>query len=152
ASALVYRGLGRSVETQREAGGRPLARSRRIVVHLAALFSLDSFGGGVAVPSLLVLWLYQRFQLSVALAGAAFFAAGPLGALSQLLSPVLAARIGLVRTMVYTHVPANLALVAAGLVPDVRLAVGLLLVRAALSQMDVPARQAFVMAVVPPEE
>jgi hypothetical protein len=152
ASAAVYRGLGRAVEAHGTASGGPLARSRRIVVHLAALFSLDAFGGGLAVQSLLVLWLYQRFQLSVAVAGAIFFAASTLSALSQLVSPVLAARIGLVRTMVYTHVPANVALVAAGLVPDVRLAVGFLLVRAALSQMDVPARQALVMDVVPPEE
>jgi len=151
-SAIVYLGLGRSVEVHAAPRGRPLARSRRIVVHLAALFSLDSFGGGFVVQSLLVLWLYQRFSLSVQMAGAIFFAAGTLGALSQLVSPALAARIGLVRTMVYTHLPANLLLVGAGLVPSAPLAVAFLLLRASLSQMDVPVRQAFVMAVVPPEE
>jgi MFS family permease len=151
-SVIVYLGLGRSVEARAATEGGPLARSRRIVVHLAALFSLDSFGGGFVVQSLLVLWLYQRFQLSVEVAGAIFFAAGTLGALSQLVSPMLTARIGFVRTMVYTHVPANLLLVGAGLVPSAPVAVAFLLLRASLSQMDVPARQAFVMAVVPPEE
>ena len=104
------------------------------------------------MQSLLVLWLYRRFQLSVEVAGAIFFAAGVAGALSQLVSPELARRIGLVRTMVYTHVPANVFLILAGLVPSAPLAVTFLLLRAAVSQMDVPARQAYVMAVVPPEE
>ena len=149
--ARLYLQLGSEVETRTAPGG-PLARSRRVVMQLAALFSLDSFGGGFAVQSLLVLWLYQRFALSVAAAGAIFFGAGILSALSQLVSPILARRIGLVRTMVYTHLPANLFLVVAGLVSDVRLAVAFLLARAALSQMDVPARQAYVMAVVRPEE
>ena len=149
--ARLYLQLGSEVETRTAPGG-PLARSRRVVMQLAALFSLDSFGGGFAVQSLLVLWLYQRFALSVAAAGAIFFGAGILSALSQLVSPILARRIGLIRTMVYTHLPANLFLVVAGLVPDVRLAVAFLLARAALSQMDVPARQAYVMAVVRPEE
>ncbi len=150
--AACYLRLGSEVETRETVRGAPLAHSRRIVVRLAVLFSLDSFGGGFVVQSLLVLWLYQRFALSVAVAGAVFFGAGLLSGLSQLVSPILAARIGLVRTMVYTHLPANLFLVAAGLVPSLPLAVACLLVRAALSQMDVPARQAFVMAVVRPEE
>jgi MFS family permease len=151
-SAAVYLGLGAAVEARGATPGRPLTRSRRVVVHLAALFSLDSFGGGFAVQSLLVLWLSERFQLALPAIGSIFFAAGILGGLSQLVSPILAARIGLVPTMVYTHVPANLLLIAAGLVPSASLAVAFLLLRAALSQMDVPARQAYVMAVVPPEE
>jgi MFS family permease len=151
-TAAAYMRLGPGVEPRSTAPGRPLARSRRVVIHLAALFSLDSFGGGFVVQSLLVLWLYERFHLSVPVVGSIFFAAGILGGLSQLVSPILAARIGLVPTMVYTHLPANLLLVAAGLVPDARLAVTCLLLRASLSQMDVPARQAYVMAVVPPEE
>ncbi len=148
----LYRGLSPAVERRAADSRRPLARSRGIVLELAALFSLDSFGGGFAVQSLLVLWLYRRFGLSVEIAGAVFFAAGLLGACSQLVSAWLAARIGLVRTMVYTHLPANLFLVLAGVVPSAPAAVALLLLRAALSQMDVPARQAYVMAVVPPEE
>lgn len=131
---------------------RPLARSRRVVLELAALFSLDAFGGGFVVQSLLALWLFQRFDLSLAAAGAVFFGAGVLAAFSQLASAWLAARIGRVRTMVYTHVPANLFLVLAALVPTVEGAVAFLLLRMALSQMDVPARQSLVMALVPPEE
>ncbi len=150
--AAIYRRLSPSVERAVPAGRAPLARSRGVVLHLAALFSLDSFGGGFVVQSLLVLWLYRRFALSVAAAGAIFFAAGMVGALSQFLSARLAARIGHVRTMVYTHLPANVFLVLAGVVPSAGLAVAFLLLRASLSQMDVPARQAYVMALVPPEE
>lgn len=131
---------------------RPLASSRAVVVRLAALFSLDSFGGGFVPQSLLVLWLWLRFDLPVATTGAIFFAAGLLSAASQLLSARIAARIGYVRTMVWTHLPANVFLILAGVVPDASLAVAFLLARAALSQMDIPARQAFVMALVPPAE
>jgi len=150
--AAIYRRLSPSVERAALAGQAPLARSRRVVLQLATLFSLDAFGGGFVVQSLLVLWLYRRFQLSVASAGAIFFGAGMVGALSQFLSAKLAARIGHVRTMVYTHLPANLFLVAAGVVPSAPLAITFLLLRASLSSMDVPARQAYVMALVPPEE
>src|SRR5262249_56384897 len=150
-AAVAYRRLAPALTTVAASGGRPLARSRQIVLRLAALFSLDAFGGGFVVQSLLVLWLSQRFGLSVAVMGSIFFAAGLLGALSQLVSPWLAARIGLVPTMVYTHLPANLFLVLAGIVPSPPAAVTFLLLRALLSQMDVPARQAFGLAVVPPE-
>lgn len=134
------------------APGRRLERSRGTVLRLSALFSLDSFGGGFVVQSLLALWLFKRYDLSVEAAGTIFFVTGLLSGLSQLVSPWLAKRIGLVRTMVYTHLPANLALVAAAFMPNATLAVAFLLVRMALSQMDVPARQSYVMAVVPPEE
>ena len=134
------------------ATGSPLARSRAIVLRLTALFSLDSFGGGFAVQSLLALWLFQRFGLSLAEAGTFFFGASIASAFSQFLSPRLAARIGLIPTMVYTHLPANALLVAAAFMPTAPLALGCLLARGALSQMDVPARQSYVMAVVPPEE
>jgi len=150
--AVLYRRLSPSIERPATAGQAPLARSRRVVLRLAALFSLDSFGGGFVVQSLVVLWLYRRFQLAAPTAGAIFFGAGMVGALSQFLSGRLAARIGHVRTMVYTHLPANLFLVLAGVVPSAPLAVTFLLLRASLSQMDVPARQAYVMALVPPEE
>jgi hypothetical protein len=122
------------------------------VLKLTALFSLDSFGGGFVVDSLLALWLFQRFGLSLEAAGAVFFAARLLSAFSQLVSSWLAARIGLIPTMVYTHLPANALLVAAALMPSAPLAVACLLGRMALSQMDVPARQSYVMAVVPLEE
>jgi MFS family permease len=130
----------------------PLARSRRTVLELSALFSLDSFGGGFAVQTILATWLFQRFGMSVEEAGAFFFGTALLSAVSQLGSSWLAARIGMIRTMVYTHVPANLFLAAAAFMPTAPLVLGCLLVRALLSQMDVPARQAFVMWVVPPEE
>ena len=130
----------------------PLGPSKAIVWKLAALFSLDSFAGGLVVNSLLALWLFERFGLSLAAAGAFFFWSGLFSAASQLLAPKLAQRIGLVNTMVFTHIPANLFLVAAAFATSLEWALGLLLARAALSQMDVPARSAYVMAVVTPPE
>lgn len=131
---------------------RTLPTSRRTVLELAALFSLDSAGGGFVVTSLLVLWLHLRFDLSATAAGTLFFLAGLLGACSQALAPRLALRLGLIRTMVVTHIPANCFLILAAFAPNGPVAVGLLLARALFSQMDVPARQAFVMAVVPADE
>jgi MFS family permease len=130
----------------------PLKRSRAVVLRLTALFSLDSFGGGFVVDSLLALWLFLRFDLSLAAAGSVFFGARMLAALSQLASPRLAARFGLIETMVFTHIPANVFLVLAAFMPTATLAVMFLLLRMAFSQMDVPARQSYVMAVVPAEE
>ena len=130
----------------------PLGQSRSVVIKLAALFSVDSFAGGLVVNSLLALWLFQRFGLSIAAAGAFFFASGLLGAVSQLAAPKLAKRIGLVNTMVFTHIPASLCLIAAAFAPHVGVALGLLLMRALVSSMDVPARSAFVMSVVQPHE
>ena len=130
----------------------PLAKSRDIVLRLSAVFAIDSFGGGFVVQSLVVLWLFERFDLSVATAGAVFFVAGLLAAFSQLVSAWLAQRIGLVRTMVYTHIPANLCLIATAFMPTAPLAVAMLLLRTSMSQMDVPARQSYVMAMVPTEE
>lgn len=134
------------------ASASPLVKSRQTVLRLAALFSLDSFGGGFVVQSLLALWLFRRFQLSLALAGAFFFVSSLASSLSQFLSPRLTARIGLVRTMVYTHIPANLLLMAAAFMPTLGLTLLCLVLRASVSSMDVPARQAYVMSVVPPEE
>lgn len=153
AAALVYRSLSPAVEVHAtKQAGHPLAESRQVVLKLAGLFSVDSFGGGFVVQSLLVLWLYRRFQLDERTAAAVFFVAGTLSAFSQILSPRVAARIGLVRTMVYTHLPANIFLILAGLMPTAPLSITFLLLRVAFSQMDVPARQAYVMAVVAPEE
>lgn len=153
---LLYRGLPAGPAAPGtaapRAARRPLARSRRVVLELTALFGLDSFGGGFVVQSLLALWLFRRFGLSLETAGAVFFAAGVLAAFSQLASAWLAARIGRIRTMVYTHVPANLFLVLAAFMPTAEWAIAFLLLRMALSQMDVPARQSLVMALVPPEE
>jgi predicted MFS family arabinose efflux permease len=146
-------GLGRSADAiPADTPRQPLARSRSIVLRLSALFTLDSFGGGFVIQSLLALWLFERFDFSLAMAAQVFFVTSLLGGLSQLASPRLAARIGLVRTMVYTHVPANLFLMLAALMPTAPLAITFLFLRMALSSMDVAPRQAFVMAVVPPEE
>jgi hypothetical protein len=130
----------------------PLGPSRSIVWRLATLFSIDSFAGGLVVNSLLALWLFQRFGLSLATAGVFFFWTGLLSALSQLAAPLLAKRIGLINTMVFTHIPASGFLIAAAFAPSLPVALGLLLARSALSSMDVPARSAFVMSVVTPQE
>jgi MFS family permease len=151
-SAVAYRKLSPGVEPPPVADAAPLANSRGVVLQLAALFSLDSFGGGFVVQSLLALWLFRRFALPVSTAAAIFFAMNLLAAISQLVSSRLAARIGHVRTMVYTHLPSNLFLVLAGVMPTLLLSVLFLLLRSALSSMDVPARQAYVMAMVPREE
>src|SRR5207244_11291682 len=116
AAALVYRSLRTHAAISTPRGG--LHKSRSIVIRLSALFALDSAGGGFAVQSLLVLYLDVRFGLSPAAMGATLAAAGVFTALSQLVSARLAARIGLVRTMVFTHVPANVFLILAGLVPS----------------------------------
>lgn len=157
ATALViagmYRHLSLGVDGQlTQAPSAPLLQSRQVVLRLAALFSLDSCGGGFIVQSLLVLWLYRRFGLSVETTGAVLFAGGLLSALSQFLAPRLAVRIGLINTMVYTHLPSNVLLILAGIMPTASLAIAFLLLRMMLSQMDVPARQSYVMGIVPPEE
>ncbi len=130
----------------------PLHRSRGIVRRLSALFALDSFGGGFVVHAFLAYWLARRFDASPELLGVVFFAVGILQALSFQASVRLAGRIGLLRTMVFTHLPSNLLLAAIALAPSLEVAVALLLARFALSQMDVPARQAYVVAVVDPSE
>lgn len=130
----------------------PLGPSRKVVFKLAALFSIDAFAGGLVVNSLLALWLFDRFGLSLAAAGAFFFWAGLLTTASQLLAPAVARRIGLLNTMVFTHIPANICLIFASLSPSMEIALALLLTRSALSQMDVPTRTAYVMSVVTPPE
>jgi MFS family permease len=148
----IYRGLQHGTTPETSVKNAPLRQSRGIVVRLTALFALDSFGGGFVVDSLLVLWLFLRFDLSLQVVGSVFFVARMLSAFSQLASPRLAARFGLINTMVFTHIPANVFLVAAAFMPTASLAITFLLLRMAFSSMDVPARQSFVMAVVPPEE
>lgn len=148
----VYLQLPRPVRDQPLPPTSALGASRKTIIRLSALFSIDSFAGGLMVQSLLALWLFERFGLSLSAAGAFFFWSGLLSASSQLLAPRLAARIGLVRTMVFTHIPASLALIAAAFATRLEVVLLLLLLRAALSQMDVPARSALVMAVVTPPE
>ena len=147
----LYRALPQADALAAEAPA-PLGPSRGIVFRLAALFSVDAFAGGLVVNSLMSLWLFQRFGLSLAQAGAFFFWSGLLAAGSQLAAPIVARKVGLLNTMVFTHIPANICLILAALATSLPVALALLFVRSALSQMDVPTRTAFVMAVVTPAE
>jgi len=130
----------------------PLGPSRGVVYKLAALFSIDSFAGGFTVQSLLALWLFERFDLSLTAASVFFFWAGLLAAFSYPVAAWLARHIGLVNTMVFTHIPSSILLIVAAFSTSLEVTLGLLLVRAALSQMDVPTRTSYVMAVVTPAE
>jgi MFS family permease len=130
----------------------PLGPSRKVVYKLAALFSLDAFAGGFVVQSLLALWLFIRFDMSLSAASVFFFWTSTLSAFSYPVATWLSKRFGLVNTMVFTHIPSSVFLIAAAFSPNLILALALLLVRAALSQMDVPTRTSYVMAVVTPGE
>jgi len=151
--------LGESVEAGKAKAsawtGRKLlglGHSQATVFKLSALFSLDSFAGGFIVQSFLAYWFHQRFGLAEAALGAVFFGANILSGLSALAAVPLARRIGLVNTMVWTHLPSNVLLIGVPLMPSVGWAVGLLLLRHTISQMDVPTRQSYVNAVVPADE
>ncbi|KVC50229.1 ABC transporter permease [Burkholderia diffusa] len=149
---MLYRRLPRPETHATKNATLPLGPSRPIVIRLTMLFSVDAFAGGLVVNSLLSLWLMQRFGLSIAAAGRFFFWAGLLSAGSQLAAAPLARRIGLLNTMVFTHIPSSICLIGAALAPSLPLTLTLLLMRSALSQMDVPTRTAYVMAVVTPAE
>ena len=129
-----------------------LHRSQRIVFRLAALFSLDSFAGGFIIQSLMALWFTLKFGLEPAGLGAIFFGVNILAGVSALGAAWVASKIGLINTMVYTHLPSNVLLIFIPFMPSLYLAVGLLLIRSIISQMDVPTRQSYVMAVVEPDE
>jgi MFS family permease len=129
-----------------------LHRSRGIVARLAALFGVDAFAGGFVITSLLAFWFHQRFGVSVEVIGAIFFGAQLLAAASALAAARIAARFGLINTMVFTHLPSNVLLILVPLMPTVELAVAVLLLRYSISQMDVPTRQSYTMAVVDPDE
>jgi predicted MFS family arabinose efflux permease len=130
----------------------PLVRSRATVRKLAALFALDSFGGGFITQTFLVFWFGRALGASTGLLAVVFFVAGILQAGSSMLASPIAARIGLLNTMVFSHLPSNLALMAVPLAPNLPIAVAILMARFAISQMDVPARQAYVVTMVDPEE
>ena len=149
---LIYGMLSAGLDHADTRKSVPLGPSRGIVFKLAALFSLDSFGSGFFVQSLLVVWLLQRFDLALATAAQIFFAMGVLSALSYLAAVPLARRIGLINTMVFTHLPANLCVMAVPFAPNLTVAIALLMGRGLLSQMDVPTRTSYVMAVVTPAE
>ncbi|HZT51515.1 MAG TPA: MFS transporter [Stellaceae bacterium] len=149
---LYRRRLPASLDHGRGGPRVPLGPSRRVVLTLAGIFCIDAFAGGLVIQSLLALWLYEHFGLSLAAAGAIFFWSGLLQAMSYPTAALLARRIGLVNTMVFTHLPANGCLAALPFAPGLGVAVVLLFVRAFLSQMDVPTRTSYVMAVVTPPE
>jgi len=134
------------------AGASALGPSRGIVYRLAALFSIDAFAGGFIVQSLLALWLFQRFDLSLSSASLFFFWSSVLSAFSYPVAARLARHFGLINTMVFTHIPSSICLIAAAFSPNIAITLALLLIRSALSQMDVPTRTSYVMAVVTPPE
>jgi MFS family permease len=152
AGGIMYARIPAEASGVEDKTAAPLGPSRRIVYKMAVLFSIDSFAGGFTVQSLLALWLFNKFDLSLAAAGAFFFRAGLLSAFSFPVAAWLSTRIGLVNTMVFTHMPSSACLILAALVPNLEVAMALLLVRSALSQMDVPTRSSYVMAVVTPPE
>jgi MFS family permease len=129
-----------------------LDRSRDVVMKLSALFALDSFGGGFVVQSFAAYWFYLRFGVNPETLGGIFFWANIFAGISALLASRLASRFGLINTMVATHLPSNILLILVPLMPTLSLAVLVLLVRFGISQMDVPTRQSYIMAVVSPEE
>jgi MFS family permease len=144
-SLLLYRPLSAAV-------GAPEDGNRSGWFRLAALFGMDSFGTGFLVQSLLALWLYQTFQISVTAAASILFWSGICSTISYFAAVPIAQRIGLINTMVFTHLPSNILLILIPFAPDLTIAIALLLARSALSQMDVPTRASYVMAVVAPEE
>jgi predicted MFS family arabinose efflux permease len=158
--AIVAAWIARSLSEGVEAGSveantrsrAPLRRSRRTVARLAALFAIDSFAGGFIVQSFVVFWFGRTFGASVELMGALFFVSGLLQGASSILASRVAARFGMLNTMVFTHLPSNVLLVLIPLSPHLAGAIALWLARVTLSQMDVPARQAFVVALVDPDE
>jgi MFS family permease len=156
----IFSGLTRAVEltptpdaVDSRSGSRwGVTHSRGIVLGLSALFALDAFAGGFIVQSLLAYWFHLRFGLEIATLGAIFFGANLLAGASALAAARLASRFGLVRTMVFTHLPSNVLLLLVPLVPSVFWAIALLWLRFSISQMDVPTRQSYTMAVVHPHE
>jgi MFS family permease len=151
-AAILYSRLPRDHMRAVTRPSQALGPSRKIVYKLTALFSLDAFAGGFVVQSLLALWLFQQFDLSLAAASAFFFCSSLLSAISFPVAAWLARRIGLVNTMVFTHIPSSLCLIAVAFSSNLTVVLVLLLVRSALSQMDVPTRSSYVMAVVTPGE
>ena len=157
--ALLFRTISASTEVRIDAES-PVAvkrllglrSSRGVVLKLSGLFALDAFGGGFVVQSFVAYWFYLRFGVAPATLGGIFFGANVFAGISALLASRLAARIGLVKTMVFTHLPSNVLLILIPLMPRLSLAILVLLLRFSISQMDVPTRQSYTMAIVDPEE
>src|ERR1700720_2152405 len=148
AAFLLYRPLSPAIEIADKASEAPLGPPQKLVYGMAALFGMDSFGTGFLLQSLLALWLYQAFQVSVTTTATILFWSGVCSATSYLVAVPIAERIGLINTMVFTHLPSNVLLILISFAPNLATAIALLLARSALSQMDVPTRTSYVMAVV----
>ena len=155
---VLFLGLSQTIEVpasqmktiaQRTLG---LHRSRQVVFRLSALFSLDAFAGGLIIQSMIAYWFHVRFGVEAGIIGSIFFGANLLAGVSALLAGSLAKKIGLINTMVFTHIPSNLLLMLVPLMPTLPLAILVLLMRFSISQMDVPTRQSYTMAVVDPDE
>lgn len=149
AGVEVHRGAGAASGTKARLG---IHASRGVVLRLSALFALDAFGGGFVVQSFAAYWFYLRFGVAPATLGGIFFGANVFAGISGLAAARIAARFGLVKTMVFTHLPSNVLLILVPLMPNLPLAILVLLLRFSISQMDVPTRQAYTMAIVQPEE
>src|SRR5215471_12983644 len=156
--AVVFGRLSAAAESRSEPKSEGMARlfgigsSLTVVLRLSGLFALDAFGGGFVVQSFAAYWFYLRFGVSAATLGGIFFGANVFAGISALIAPKIAERIGLVRTMVFTHLPSNVLLVLVPLMPTLRMAILVLLIRFSISQMDVPTRQSYTMAIVGPDE
>jgi MFS family permease len=155
---VMFLRAGRDIEVPRPSAGSParnllgLHRSRGVVLRLAGLFSLDAFAGGLILQAIVAYWFHVRFRADPATIGAVFFGANILAGISALTASRLAARFGLINTMVFTHIPSNLLLMLVPLMPTLSLAIAVLLLRFSISQMDVPTRQSYTMSVVDPDE
>lgn len=151
----LYSGLSPAVDEERGRDGTTpgrLAKSRGVVLRLTALFGVDALAGGLVAQGIAVLWLHERFGTAAGAAGLLFFGTNLAMAASQLAAPWLARRFGLLNTMVFTHLPSNILLLLVAFAPGFPTAAALLILRSLLSQLDVPTRQAYTMALVPPEE
>ena len=150
--ALAKVEVDRSLQTESVRQVLGLHKSRNVVVKLSALFSLDAFAGGLIVQSMIAYWFHIKFGVEAGVIGSIFFGANVLAGISALLAVRIAKRIGLINTMVFTHVPSNILLMLVPLMPTLPLAIAVLLLRFSISQMDVPTRQSYTMAVVSPDE
>ena len=153
---ILFIGLSSAIEVTRTTSAVKhtlgLHRSRKVVLKLSALFALDAFAGGLIVQSMIAYWFHIKFGVDSGVLGSIFFGANVLAGISALLAVPLAAKIGLINTMVFTHIPSNILLMLVPFMPTLPLAIGLLLLRFSISQMDVPTRQSYTMAVVAPDE
>jgi MFS family permease len=158
ALVVLFLTLSRDVEVPAPSRAEParrvlgLHRSRNMVIRLSALFALDAFAGGLIVQAMVAYWFHIRFGIDAGIIGSIFFGANMLAGVSSLLAVRISNRIGLVNTMVFTHVPSNILLILVPLMPTLPLAIAVLLLRFSISQMDVPTRQSYTMAVVSPDE